>query len=226
MSSLVSVIVPTYNRPELLARALESIAAQTYPNVEAVVVNDGGENVRDIVAGFDFVRNRWHFVNAGLPSARNTGLEEAQGDLIAYLDDDDWFYPQHVATLVQALSEGHRAAYTDADVVHPGAAPRLYMSNDYSRADLRRNNLFPVCCVMHERKLIDQVGGFDPALPSHEDWDLWIRMSAVTYFHHVAEVTCAVDRTRETMMDHPVLHPRGYWMVKAKYDPMQIGLVE
>lgn len=217
MTPLVSVIVPTFNRPELLTRALESIAAQTHPSIEVVVVNDGGDDVRDVVWRFAFAVYKRHRTNTGLPSARNTGLKVAQGQYIAYLDDDDWFYPQHLATLVQTLSDGQRAAYSDAHAIYPDQAPQLYLSNDYDRQSLKRNNLFPVCCVMHERSLIEEVGAFDPALPSHEDWDLWIRMAAVTDFHHIAEVTCAVDRTRETMMDDPVLMPRGYWMVKAKH---------
>lgn len=117
-SPLVSIIVPTYNRPNTLKRALESIAAQTYKNIEAIVVNDAGEDVAGII---DTFRNRLsvkycvHDRNKGLASSRNTGINAAQGKYIAYLDDDDIFYDDHVETLVNFLeNRGHKVAYTDA----------------------------------------------------------------------------------------------------------------
>lgn len=212
------MIVPTYNRPALLERTLGSIAEQDYPHIEAVVVNDGGMNVDFVVDRFTKARYLSHSVNQGLPVARNTGIRNANGFFIAYLDDDDMFYPNHVGVLVDALRNGQRAAYTDAEVKYnPVQEPRLYMSNDFDRDALKRSNLFPVCCVMHERSLIDEVGYFDDKLPTHEDWDLWIRMSEVTDFVHIPEMTCMVDHSIKRMTNDGHNMRRGFEMVLEKH---------
>jgi glycosyltransferase involved in cell wall biosynthesis len=216
---LVSVIVPTYNRPELLERTLGSIEEQDYPHIEAIVVNDGGKDVGANVAKFTKARYFSHDVNRGLPAARNTGIRNANGFYIAYLDDDDIFYPNHVRVLVGAMRDGARAAYTDAEVrYNPVQAPRLYMSNDFDPVALRQGNLFPVCCVMHELSLIGEVGLFDETLPTHEDWDLWIRMSGVTDFVHIPEATCMVDHRSNRMTNDGHNMRRGWQMVKDRYN--------
>lgn len=212
------MIVPTYNRPELLSRALGTIDEQDYPNVEAIVVNDGGEGVIEVVRLHPRARLIEHGTNRGLSAARNTGIKNAHGDYIAYLDDDDLLYPNHVSTLMGALVDGGRAAYTDAEVrFNPVQSPRLYMSNAYDPRELRRNNLFPVCCVMHDKCLLREVGMFDTELPTHEDWDLWIRMSKVTDFIHIAEITCLVDHSAYRMTNDGHNMRRGYQMVQERY---------
>jgi len=214
---LVSVIVPTFARPALLHRALVSISEQTYPHYEAVVVNDGGVDIRGVIEQFGFARLVEHEENKGLPAARNTGIRNAYGEYITYLDDDDKFYPNHLEQLVSGLAGGYRFAYTDAHIQYRGGNPKLYMSQEFDREGLRRVNQFPVCCAMHERGLIDEVGWFDESLPSHEDWDLWIRMSEVTDFLHIREITCLVDKTQIGMMDDGTNMRRGYFMVFNKY---------
>jgi len=115
---LVSVIVPTYNRPETLVEALQSIVTQTYSSIEIIVVNDGGRDVKDVVlryASQSDVRYIHLPENKGRSAARNIGIAAAQGQYIAYLDDDDLFYPEHLTTLVNYLDvSGRQVAYTDA----------------------------------------------------------------------------------------------------------------
>lgn len=198
---LVSVIVPTHDRPQLLRQALESILQQTLRDFEIVVVNDAGPDVTDVVRALDgegritYVR---HAINRGLAAARNSGIGVARGKYIAYLDDDDRFYPEHLETLVSALeASDYRVAYTDAlrvtqvkrgDAYAIMARDRPY-SNDFARDQLLVSNAFPVLCVMHERACVDAVGGFDESLSSHEDWDLWLRMSARFPFGHLPTIT-------------------------------------
>jgi len=209
--------MPTYNRPELLKRALESVGSQAYSRFEAVVVNDAGNDVSEIVSEFPFARLVNHERNFGLSAARNTGINNAIGEYIGYLDDDDWFYPDHTVSLLGALLGGYRAAYSDAAVQYNNGPAQLYMSNDWDAKQIRRGNLFPVCCVIHERGLIDEVGYFDEELPSHEDWDLWIRMSMVCDFVHVPMMTCVVDQSHQGMMYDARLMNRGSEMVRKKY---------
>ncbi|MHC4239582.1 MAG: glycosyltransferase family 2 protein [Planctomycetota bacterium] len=214
---LVSYIVPTYNRPDLLRRALESIGAQEYSRFEAVVVNDAGQDVSGVVGDFPFARLVNHGHNLGLSAARNTGINAGEGEFLCYLDDDDYLYPDHTVVLLGALLGGHRAGYSDAAVLYNNGPPRLYMSNNWDAEHLKRGNLFPVCCAMHERSLIDQVGYFDERLPSHEDWDLWIRMSEICDFVHVPMMTCVVDQSHQGMMHDANIMNRGHKLVLEKY---------
>lgn len=216
---LVSVIVPTYNRPELLARALDSIADQTYNDVEIVVCNDNGEDVQHIVDQYPNALLVNHSENRGLPAARNTAIDASNGMFVSYLDDDDWYYRNHVQVLVDALatSDG-QVAYTDAHAVERDARKRrVYCSRDFSLQDLHDHNLTPVCCVMHERDLLDEVGMFDESLLNHEDWDMWLRMAAVTDFIHIPTVTCAIDRTRRTMNSDRDAMIAGFHAIKQRY---------
>jgi len=103
---LVSIIMPTYNRRDLLARVLGAVAAQTYPRIEAVVVNDAGEAVDDVVARFPFARLIDHATNKGAHAAVETGFDASRGAYVMFLPDDDWIYPDHVTRLMAALLRG------------------------------------------------------------------------------------------------------------------------
>jgi len=199
---LVSVIVPTYNRPGMLGDTLQSILNQTYHNIEIIVVNDAGADVEGIVNHHNHngrISYARHASNRGLGAARNTGIKLARGKYIAYLDDDDLFYPDHVATLVNALEgSDYMVAYTDAHRAHQVLDNGRYVlvgrdvpySHDFNYDAILINNFVPVLCFMHEKKCLDSSGLFDESLTTHEDWDLWIRMSRSFRFNHVKKVTC------------------------------------
>lgn len=208
----VSVIVPTFNRPGYLARALASIRAQTYRDYEAIVINDGGEDVRDLVRLFGDVRliNQAH---KGLPAARNTGIREAQGILIAYLDDDDMWLPQHLERLTgwRRQSGCCRLVYSDSYFWQDERRFERLLSVDYSRERLLEHNLTPICSILHDRELIREAGYFDESLPNHEDWDLWLRMSEHTDFRHLKEVTALYSKrtgSDQLSMDLPFMAER------------------
>ncbi len=199
---LVSVVVPTHNRPDTLKNTLESIASQTYKHVEAVVVNDAGADVSSVVDAFRdrlSVTYLTHDTNKGLAAARNTGIKHASGEYIAYLDDDDLFYRNHIETLVTCLeTSDDKVAYTDAYRVCQEKEDGRYVvkqkdvpySFDFDADLILAQNLFPVLCVMHKKSCLDEVGLFDESLTTHEDWDLWIRMSRKYHFAHMRKVTC------------------------------------
>ena len=205
----VSVIVPTYNRPDRLQVALTSVLTQSYQDFEIIVVNDGTTDVSEVVAPLNKdgrITTIRHDHNRGLAAARNTGLRAAKGTYIAYLDDDDTYLPDHLETLVAALQSGeHKVAYTDAWRVHEVRQGEEYVvtgrdipySHDFNCIDLLLCNYFPVLCVMHERSLLDQVGYFDESLFAHEDWDLWIRMATLYPFRHIKHTTAAFTWRRD-----------------------------
>jgi glycosyltransferase involved in cell wall biosynthesis len=199
---MVSVIVPTYNRPEMLVLAIQSILDQTYNDYEIIVVNDCGLEVESIVAWLNQQQNITyvrHGRNRGLAAARNTGIKMARGKYLAYLDDDDIFYPDHLETLVTFLmTSDYRVAYTDAlRAIQVKKHSRcttverdLLYSNEFDADRLIVANQFPVLCLMHERVCLEQAGLFDESLTTHEDWDLWIRLSFRDKFAHIKKITC------------------------------------
>lgn len=208
---LVSVVVRTKDRPELLAQALRSIARQTWRRTEVVVVNDGGEHPvspEDLPEGYPLEIRLVHLPeNVGRAGAAEAGVAEAKGEYVGFLDDDDVYEPEHLETLVGALrAEGVRVAYSDAAVgvyeLQPGRAGwreterRLPYSRDFDPDLLLLDNYLPFNTLLIERPLFDEAGGFDGALPFFEDWDFLLRLVRITPFHHVQRVTCEYRQFR------------------------------
>ena len=205
---LVSVIIPTM-RPDTLPRAILSVLKQTYRNFEILVVNDGGEDSRALTESFKDARVRYfrHETNLGVSAARNTGLRNARGKYIAYLDDDDYYFPEHLETLVSFLETSDaRVAYTDGYCAHLSKRNgawcvknrEIVHSDEFETDRLLVDNILPICGMMHERACIHQSGGFDEGLHIHEDWDLWIRLGALFPFKHIRKLTCEYT-TREDL---------------------------
>ncbi len=199
---LVSVVVPTHNRPEMLATAISSILAQTMHSFEIIVVNDAGTDVRPVLESFggrENIRHLVHETNRGLAAARNTGINAARGKYIAYLDDDDAYYPHHLETLVGFLeSNDCRVAYSDANCAIQQKTENGFVtvkreviySREFDYDAVLYVNFIPVLCVIHEKACLSLSGMFDESLSRHEDWDLWIRMSRHERFAHIKTVTC------------------------------------
>jgi len=198
----VSVIVRTYDRPQLLARALRSIVAQTYADVEIVVVNNGGEEVHSIVEEackprpFRYRRlpQRMH-----ISAASNAGARAASGTYIAYLDDDDLLYPDHLSRAVEALERsGADLAYTNcvAEYARMNGADKhvlgfqIFRDAEFVAMDLYVDNVAPIHSIVHRRELFDRAGYFDEDLPVTDDWEMWLRAARGARFIHVDRVTC------------------------------------
>jgi glycosyltransferase involved in cell wall biosynthesis len=201
---MVSVIIPTYNRPDTLKTAIESVQAQSFRDFEIVVVSDCGSNFLEaMINGMNTRQNITyvrHGMNRGLGASRNTGLGAARGKYVAYLDDDDFFYPDHLETLVDYLEKtGEKVAYTDAHRVWQRKVDGVYResgrdapyTDDFRYDVILIHNMVPVLCFLHARECIREVGGFDETLSTHEDWDLWIRMSRKYVMHRIPKFTSA-----------------------------------
>ncbi len=191
----VSVIIRTKDRPVLLREAIASVRATEYP-CEIVVVNDGGAAVD--VEGVTLVQ---HDAPRGRSVAANAGVDAAKNAYVAFLDDDDLFYPEHLATLANAARSAHAAWYTDAvsaflRVGNAGSYEtrsrlRLF-EQDYDRELLLVDNYIPLPTLLVARDTFLGVGGFDPEFDLFEDWDFLIRLSQRGSFLHVPRVTCEV----------------------------------
>jgi hypothetical protein len=196
---LVSIVIPTYNRPVELRGALVAIGAQTYPNIEAVVVNDCGTPVDDIVAAFPFARLINHEVNRGGGGAALTGTQAAAGEYIAFLPDDDTLYPDHVARLMHALlRSGAKLAHSNGMLRYVEfAADRTFRTTGFN-ASLLSQTLSPtealiatpvsLNSVLHHRSVFDEAGYWlvESCL---NDLELHIRQGTRYVFVHVDDTT-------------------------------------
>jgi glycosyltransferase involved in cell wall biosynthesis len=216
----LSVVVPTHNRPRLLARALDSLRSQTVP-VEVIVVNDGGLQVRPVVtaareAGLD-VRLVEHDINRGRSQAMNTGLMQVRGEFACVIADDDLYYPHHAQTVLDALERlgpGH-AVYTQAIRVHEdddGTVLGREVAGDQDHDDDRIQITNVVCamCMAMPSAVVQELGGHDTSFDVHEDWELWIRLSQRVRIVHVpvptAEYRMRVGRSNSTTREYFRLH--------------------
>jgi LmbE family N-acetylglucosaminyl deacetylase/glycosyltransferase involved in cell wall biosynthesis len=198
----LSVVVRTRNRPELLKEALASLAAQMARPEQVVVVNDGGASPRAIAEAF---RSSFEVIveeapaRQGRSAAANRGVAAARRDLVAFLDDDDLCYPDHVERLVRAQRSGPEpvvysdavtASYARKGEVWEARARTLQYSLDFDPEYLLLANYIPLHTLILPRGLFEKVGGFDTALEYSEDWDFLIRLSFETSFRHLRAVTC------------------------------------
>ena len=199
---MVSVLVPTFNRPGYLALALESVLRQSYKNLQLIVINDGGTDVSDIIKSFD--DSRLIFIdrkeNRGKAFSLNEALAIAQGKYIAYLDDDDLYYPNHIEMLVNALENQTdcQVAYSDlykvyCRVLRDGSRQVLSkvveISRDFDRFFMLYFNHALHVSVMHRRDLIEKTGPYNENLNIMIDWDITRRLAFFSDFYHVCEIT-------------------------------------
>jgi glycosyltransferase involved in cell wall biosynthesis len=199
---LVSVLVPTYNRRRSLPRALASAVRQTHQDLEIFVIRDGGEEVADIVQSFR--DPRLHFINRaenrGKPYSLNEALGQTTGKYIAYLDDDDVYYPGHVETLVAALENKTdcQAAYSDLYKTYCQELPDgrqivlskyVEISRDFDRYLMLYFNHVLHVSLMHRHDLLAKTGPYNEQLNILIDWDMTRRLVFFTDFFHVPAIT-------------------------------------
>lgn len=193
---LVSVVIPSKNRPDLVIATLVSVIDQTYDNIEILVVDDGSDMplaplLKDRFS--DRVLCLRNDQSLGGAVARNRGAQSAHGDYIAFLDDDDLWLPKKLEMQVDAFSKHG----VDIGVVYCGF-DFLYKEEIVPRQNKYHNNCDLSIAVLSgcpfgsptpliRKHYFDMVGGFDRELPSCQDWDLWIRLSKVCGFYPVKE---------------------------------------
>lgn len=200
----ISVIIRTIGRPYVLHEALSSLENQTYKNFEIIVVEDGQEISKEfIITAFPQLNIRYYCtgVHVGRSKAGNVGLSHAKGNYLIFLDDDDAFFPDHLAVLVEALENANtKAAYSIAyevptetistnPYVYKEKTQRVVFNYPFNRMRLLWRNYIPVQTILFHRDLYEQHGGFDENLELLEDWDLWIRYAMTTDFTYVPKIT-------------------------------------
>ena len=194
----VSVLIPAFNRSQLLARAVRSVLNQTSQDFEVIVIDDGStDDTAQIVKSLGpRVKYIWQ-ENQGVAVARNTGINNANGKYISFLDSDDEFHPNHLELLLKKFDLN-----PDASIIHGWAQiidqdGRRYQRNKsklhgITFRDFLFSNPAELGTLMFKCECFEDDALFDPSLIVYEDWDLWLRLSFRYKFDFVSRTITTI----------------------------------
>jgi glycosyltransferase involved in cell wall biosynthesis len=201
---LVSVIIPTYKRNDMLDRAIISVLNQTYKNIEVIVVDDNNndsvyrEKTEEIMQKYSNNSNVIyikHAENKNGAAARNTGIANSQGDYIAFLDDDDEFCEDKILLQVDRLSkldDSWGGIYCACQLYTDGIEIRKLMNftegNICKELLLMDNSIYAGSTFLVRRKVIEELEGFDESFTRHQDWELLVRFFRKYKIAYVNEI--------------------------------------
>lgn len=203
----ISVVIRTHARPQRLRNTLLSVANQTYQNYEIVVVEDGEATAREMIEN-EFACLPIRYIATGAPVGRsragNLGMQEASGEYLNLLDDDDYFYPEHLELFAaQAVEHPNAdilfgfsvAILADVESEDPyKLAIKGLRPITYDRLDvftMSQNCQIPIEGALFKKDLLLKCGGLDENLDAHEDWAMWLRFLAVAQRAHFSKVDVA-----------------------------------
>lgn len=184
MTSSISVVIPVYNRPELVQRAVDSVHCQSLPPLEIIVVDDGSSPPLDALNPSlqTKVRILRQGCNRGVSAARNLGITEARGEWIALLDSDDEWAPEKLKKQSEYLqnNKGISAVQTGERWIRKGneVIPPNYLNkstHDLWNRSLKHCLICPSSVLLH-RSVFQKVGWFNENLPVCEDYEFWLRL--------------------------------------------------
>jgi glycosyltransferase involved in cell wall biosynthesis len=194
---LVSIVTATYNMAQYVVEAVDSILAQTYPQLEAVVVDDGSQdNTQEVLARYaeDPRVKIIHQDNAGQTAAKNRGLAACTGRYVGFCDADNAWLPDKIATQLEAFQGDNPpgVVYGDVQFIDDQGAdlptPRVQRHSGRITGPLLANNFVPFNTCLVPRDILTEVGGFDESLSMAIDYDLWLRISTRYEFRYLPQI--------------------------------------
>lgn len=226
---LVSVIVPVFNRVDLVGKTLDSILEQTYPYVEIIAINDGSTD--DTLAVLCAYANKYpnqivvvDQKNTGQVRARNNGIERANGEFIAFLDSDDTWEKEKLTLQIPLFNEKVGLVYCSiyevnesGDILRTVPCESAVKGNVYGMMLI--NNRMTGGSVVVTRKALDKVGLFDESFQAAENWDLWIRISKEYQVDYV-NIPLVRYRKHQGNMSHDIKRMAdASWAILHKHLP-------
>jgi len=184
MESLVSVIIPTYNRAAYLQKALQSVKEQTYHTLEIIVIDDGStDDTRKMLENYQGPLHYFYQENRGISAARNAGIKKAHGEYIAFLDSDDYWLPEKTAQQLALFSrhpEYGLVASQCASIRIDGSYREKNRpgKSGWVLKDLFKANFIRTSAAMVKKECLKNIGLFDEALKECEEYDFWLRIAA------------------------------------------------
>ena len=222
-SPTVSVIIPTYNRAHLIGRAIKSVLSQTYRDFEVIVVDDGStDNTEEVLRNFkdenEKIKYIRHKENRGGSAARNTGIKNARGQYLAFLDSDDEWLPEKLEKQINIFCKCPDSVgvvyclpymqYDPSRYMRKVNIPNLSHSNMYKFLLKDSSPIVLTSLFMLSKRVFEKSGMFDERLPCFQDHDLWIRVAKYYEFEFVDKhlviihqhLDSSLSRNIETLM--------------------------
>lgn len=180
---LVSVIMPTYNRKNIIQNAIKSVLNQSYQNFELIIIDDGSnDGTISLLKSINDNRIKilYNAENMGCSYSRNIGLKNAKGDIIMYLDSDNEWDSEYIKTMIGAFVE-----LPDADALYSGqylyknfdSKPYAVRFASYNKSLLHNHNFIDLNCFCHKRHVLNEISGFDESMMRLIDWDFILKIS-------------------------------------------------
>lgn len=207
-NTLVSIIIPTFNRATYIGNAIDSIIAQTYVNWECMVIDDGStDKTFELVSNYCIEDKRIRYLlrpesfPKGANGSRNYGLSESQGDYIAFCDDDDYWLHDKLEKQIPIL-ETHpevglvtgNIEFVNADGVRTGRIIKQAGNHGYVFEALLFKNRLSMITPMLRREVFDKVGLFNTDFTIEEDWEFWRRVAYYYPFYALSDVLACVRK--------------------------------
>jgi len=245
----VSVIIPTYNRASLILRAVYSVLLQTYQNIELIVVDDGStDNTIELLQTIDDPRLIVMKTagRRGANFARNLGVTESSGNIVAFQDSDDVWLVDKLEKQIQLLEKSDSDAVFSSFIRVAGGESVIKPFSDYRNkmsarngqvliADCLRSNVISTQTLVIKKNVFDELNGFDNSLRRLQDWDLAIRLIDSYKVYYMDEATVNVYEQEDSISVKPELalevrkvffkkfvelyskYPRLYLLIKYDY---------
>lgn len=228
---LVTVIIPTYNRPDYLLEAVNSVNNQSYENIELIIVDDASEDPASQVVPERHteltIRIIRHEDNQGASSARNTGFKFASGEFIAFLDDDDSWDSTKIEKQVEAFQSGSPSVgliytgrkFTDGSEITNELTPKK--EGNVTKDILLRNFVGSYSAIMIRSEVVEDVGMLDERFPNEQDWEWYIRVSINWEFMAIPEALVTRQHSsNQISSDYELKRNKSYPLLCQKYSPI------
>jgi glycosyltransferase involved in cell wall biosynthesis len=225
----VSVVIPTHNRDRFLKAAIQSVLNQTFQDFELIVVDDAStDRTVEVVQSFADPRITYirHETNKGGAAARNNGIRNASGKYIAFLDDDDEWMKDKLRLQVHLIDRSPDKVgliYTGYEVVDRDTGRVRRVNIPTKRGDLSSELLLHNCLgstssALLKRNCLKNAGLFDEALPSFQDYDLWIRISRRYHFDYIELPLFKYHIHSTQIWTNPEAIVKGIAIMLSKYE--------
>ncbi len=190
---LVSVVIPTYNRAELLPRAIKSVLSQTFKDFELIIVDDGStDDTKEVVKKFQEKDKRikyiWQKNSGGPASPLNNGIKNSLGEYISFLEDDDEWLPKKTEEQLSLFQKSKMIGLVGCNAMVTKNNKLLYIyktpsdCKNYLKELLESNIICSTGSVLIKKSVLEEVGLFDEKLSNAQDLEMWIRVAEKGYF--------------------------------------------
>jgi len=229
----VSIIIPVYNGANYVKYAIDSALAQTYKNIEIIVVNDGStDNTEEIVLSYGDKVAYFKKENGGVSTALNIGLEKMSGDYFSWLSHDDEYEKDKISCQIKELSKCDDRAilFSDYAIIDETGKRVDSMKLDHNLLEVYHekallNGMINGITLLIPRQAFDDCGNFNPDLRCTQDYDMWFRMLLKGYHFYHIDKSLAKSRTHvdQTTNTSPVMIKEGneLWIDMVKTYPLE-----